>query len=268
MFLHIKKLTLRVESLGHVTPPRMLGGSRWGGWPRCGWPRQRQPASPLLRARFGRYLYWIFIVFLFNGINLLSITIGLADHVPSFTMFNSNAHTHMTVIMLSRIIVIFQHFYITKIAGRGLGCSPILPIGGCFAAIFPGCPARFYPMTCCLRLCWGFYHGSENTQTRTGLSWWQGNIISDSLITETRRPWVAHLRKRSKVTVEPIIENPRGIIWTTLVEHLLMLLYTKYESSGPCSFRQEDFLKFHFKNLFIDPVTYLCNQQERFEQLW
>jgi len=27
-----------------------------------------------------------------------------------------------------------------------------------------------------------------------------------------RGPWVAHLRKRSKVTVEPIIENPRGII--------------------------------------------------------
>jgi len=27
-----------------------------------------------------------------------------------------------------------------------------------------------------------------------------------------RGPWVAHLRKRSKVTVEPIIKNPRGII--------------------------------------------------------
>jgi len=27
-----------------------------------------------------------------------------------------------------------------------------------------------------------------------------------------RGPWVAHLRKRSKETVEPIIENPRGII--------------------------------------------------------
>jgi len=27
-----------------------------------------------------------------------------------------------------------------------------------------------------------------------------------------RGPWVAHLRKRSKVTVEPEIENPRGII--------------------------------------------------------
>jgi len=27
-----------------------------------------------------------------------------------------------------------------------------------------------------------------------------------------RGPWVAHLRIRSKVTVEPIIENPRGII--------------------------------------------------------
>jgi len=27
-----------------------------------------------------------------------------------------------------------------------------------------------------------------------------------------RGPWVAHLRKRSKVTVKPIIENPEGII--------------------------------------------------------
>jgi len=27
-----------------------------------------------------------------------------------------------------------------------------------------------------------------------------------------RGPWVAHQRKRSKVTVELIIENPRGII--------------------------------------------------------
>jgi len=27
-----------------------------------------------------------------------------------------------------------------------------------------------------------------------------------------RGPWVAHLKKRSKVTVEPLIENLRGII--------------------------------------------------------
>jgi len=39
-----------------------------------------------------------------------------------------------------------------------------------------------------------------------------------------------------------------------------MMLYTKYESSGPCSFRQEDFLKLHFENLLFDLVTYLCNQ--------
>jgi len=38
-----------------------------------------------------------------------------------------------------------------------------------------------------------------------------------------RGPWVAHLRKKSKATVEPIIENPKGIIWTTLVEDLLMM---------------------------------------------
>ena len=39
------------------------------------------------------------------------------------------------------------------------------------------------------------------------------------------------------------------------------MLYTKYESSGPYSFRQEDFWKFHFKNLFIDPwPTYATNR--------
>ena len=45
-----------------------------------------------------------------------------------------------------------------------------------------------------------------------------------------------------------------------------MMLYTKYESSGPCSFRQ-DVSKLHFENLFFDPVTYLCNQSEPFEQI-
>ena len=34
-----------------------------------------------------------------------------------------------------------------------------------------------------------------------------------------------------------------------------MMLYTKYESSGPCSFRQEDFLKLHIENQFFDPMT-------------
>ena len=46
-----------------------------------------------------------------------------------------------------------------------------------------------------------------------------------------------------------------------------MMLYTKYESCGPCSFGQ-DFGKLHFQNQFFDPVTYLCNQLEWFEQLW
>ena len=34
-----------------------------------------------------------------------------------------------------------------------------------------------------------------------------------------------------------------------------MMLYTKYESSGPCSFGQEDFWKLHFENLIFLP----CN---------
>jgi len=46
-----------------------------------------------------------------------------------------------------------------------------------------------------------------------------------------------------------------------------MMLYTKYESSGPFSFRQEDFWKLHFKNLIFNPVTFLCNQSEPFKQI-
>jgi len=81
-----------------------------------------------------------------------------------------------------------------------------------------------------------------------------GNEQNVRLAKETRGPrgpWVAHLRKMSKATVEPIIKNPRGIIWTTLVEDLLMMLYIKYESTGPCSFRQEDYWKFHFKTYLL-----------------
>jgi len=40
-----------------------------------------------------------------------------------------------------------------------------------------------------------------------------------------------------------------------------MMLYTKYESSGPCSFRQEIFWKLHFENLLLTPwPTYATNQ--------
>ena len=35
------------------------------------------------------------------------------------------------------------------------------------------------------------------------------------------------------------------------------MLYTKYESSESSSFRQEDFLKLYFENLFFDPPDLL-----------
>jgi len=38
---------------------------------------------------------------------------------------------------------------------------------------------------------------------------------------------------------------------------LLLLPYTKYESSRPCSIRQEDFWKLHFEKLFFDPIDIL-----------
>jgi len=46
-----------------------------------------------------------------------------------------------------------------------------------------------------------------------------------------------------------------------------MMLYTKYDSSWPSSFRLEIW-KLHFENLFFDPVTYFCNQSELFQQFW
>jgi len=46
------------------------------------------------------------------------------------------------------------------------------------------------------------------------------------------------------------------------------MICTKYESYGTCSFGLEDFLILHFDNLFFDPMTYLSNQFEWFEQIW
>jgi len=48
--------------------------------------------------------------------------------------------------------------------------------------------------------------------TILGMFHWMHARASDNETRGPRGPWVAHLRRRSKVTVEPIIENPRGII--------------------------------------------------------
>ena len=50
--------------------------------------------------------------------------------------------------------------------------------------------------------------------------------------------------------------------------YIWISFFVTHESSGPCSFGQEDFWKLHFENLLFDPVTYLCNQLEQFELLW
>ena len=46
-----------------------------------------------------------------------------------------------------------------------------------------------------------------------------------------------------------------------------MMLYIKYEALGLVVSDKKIFESVILKNLFIDPVTYLCNQLERFEQL-
>jgi len=58
-----------------------------------------------------------------------------------------------------------------------------------------------------------------------------------------RGPWLAHLRKRSKVTVEPFPEDllccPPNIGRGPLDD--VIQYYIKDESSWPFTFRQEDF---------------------------
>jgi len=52
--------------------------------------------------------------------------------------------------------------------------------------------------------------------------------------------WVTHLRKRSKVTVEPFTEDHKCCPLNISREPLDDVIH-QIKSSGPCSFRQEDF---------------------------
>ena len=49
--------------------------------------------------------------------------------------------------------------------------------------------------------------------------------------------------------------DPRGIIWTTLVEVHLEMLHMKYQSSAPSSFREENFWSFPSLSLCFKLVT-------------
>jgi len=46
------------------------------------------------------------------------------------------------------------------------------------------------------------------------------------------------------------LQRTTNVVHQILVEDLKMMLYIKYENSGPCSFRQEDFWKLQFKTYF------------------
>ena len=46
-----------------------------------------------------------------------------------------------------------------------------------------------------------------------------------------------------------------------------MKLHTKYQRPEPSGFRKEDFLSFQLKNLFLAPVSLMCNGPEPFEKI-
>ena len=55
------------------------------------------------------------------------------------------------------------------------------------------------------------------------------------------------------------LQRTTNVVRQKLIEDLKMMLYIKYERSGPSTSRQGIFWKLHFENLILDPVTYLCN---------
>ena len=58
--------------------------------------------------------------------------------------------------------------------------------------------------------------------------------------------------------------DPGGIILTNFVDNRSMMLHAKYEGSGSYSFREEDFLNFHFFNPFLAPLTSFINRSNFF----
>jgi len=55
------------------------------------------------------------------------------------------------------------------------------------------------------------------------------------------------------------LQRTTNVVHQILIEDLQMMLYIKYESSGPCSFRQKFFLKIAFWKPNVWP-TYATNQ--------
>jgi len=79
------------------------------------------------------------------------------------------------------------------------------------------------------------------TKVHVNIVFWGKNKI----ITTTKQNKRAQ-RALGRSPEEKVKVHSWAIYWVPL-----LVLYTKYESSGPCSFRQEDFWKLHFKNIFL-----------------
>ena len=58
--------------------------------------------------------------------------------------------------------------------------------------------------------------------------------------------------------------DPRGTVGTIYKEDHYTLLQTKYESSGPCGFREEDFFMFSHDAPGVGPVWTLGARLARF----
>ena len=59
--------------------------------------------------------------------------------------------------------------------------------------------------------------------------------------------------------------DPRGIVWTNLVEVLKDILYTKYQSSRPSSFSEEEF--WNFLSLFLCSYLWPLGQAQFWTQV-
>ena len=62
--------------------------------------------------------------------------------------------------------------------------------------------------------------------------------------------------------------QPIRTIWTILVGDQPGTIPVEFGQITISGSREDVVWKLHFENLLFDPVTYLCNQSEPFEQLW
>jgi len=97
---------------------------------------------------------------------------------------------------------------------------------------------------------------------------WTEKYLDGDLSGPHQGPWKSNYKQAGPKRPRSLTwEKGHGSQWRNLQSTTNDAIY---QIRKLFNFRQEDFWKLHFKNLFFDPVTYmyLCNKSKPFEQFW